>query len=202
MSVSKLQKQLMRDLKRSPGKAAVLGILCIVAIWFWVPLLFGGAKKPSSPASKPTESAAAPVQGIETPSPITAVTKTVAWHRLVALMDDEPRMQSAQLGSVAAPFGNGEKLADKPVESTTPALAALMEPPPSPAKYKVTSTLLGPRRRVAVINGRPYAEGDELEAGADTPYLIARVTDRSVFVERNGRRWELAIPRKTSTPDP
>lgn len=196
MSVSKLQKQLMRDLKRSPGKAAVLAILCVVAIWFWAPLLFGGKKTP--PAAKPADATVA--QAVPTPAiaPPAAVVKGVAWHRVVEMIEGEPRMRSAQLGTAhASPFGSSGPRPDGVAERAESAPGKTVEASLDPAKFKVTSTLLGPRRRVAVINGRPYAEGDELEA-----YLIARVTDRGVFLEKDGRRFELSIQRKSPTPDP
>jgi hypothetical protein len=194
MSVSKLQKQLLRDLKRSPGKAAVLAVLCVVAIWFWAPLLFGGGKKPAKTA-KSDETIA--VEAVSPAAPTTtAAVKGVSWQRLIELVESEPRMRSANLESpTEQPFGGSQPTAndlDQPNRAVAPATA---EAAPDPAKFRVTSTLLGPRRRVAVINGRPYTEGEELVAGEDSQYVIARVTDRSVWLEHNGTRFELTVSR-------
>lgn len=41
MSLDKLAKRLKRDVRRSPKKAVALGLLCLVALWFWLPLLWG-----------------------------------------------------------------------------------------------------------------------------------------------------------------
>ena len=39
MSLQKLQKKALRELKASPQKAGMLALLAVVAAWFWAPPL-------------------------------------------------------------------------------------------------------------------------------------------------------------------
>jgi hypothetical protein len=41
VKLAQLKKQLLRDLQRSPKKAAVLGLSCLLALYFWAPLVTG-----------------------------------------------------------------------------------------------------------------------------------------------------------------
>lgn len=47
--MNKFVKKLKKDLKKSPGKACVLALLLVVALWFWAPLImnmFGQEPEP------------------------------------------------------------------------------------------------------------------------------------------------------------
>jgi hypothetical protein len=200
MSLARVQKQLIKDLKRSPLKAGVLGLLCVVALWFWAPLVtgwFGGSK---GKAAKPQAAAAPPVP-VATPTAAggaapAAASPSVPWRQLVAWMEKDPRKQSSELGVLESPPFPPQR-ADRIEEESKPAqtAAAKLELDPAQLGLKLSSTMLGPRRRVAVINGRPYAEGKEVEVAGEMVFLVARVTDRSVLLERNGRQFELVMSR-------
>ena len=197
MNLAKLQKQLMRDLKRSPGKAAALGLLCLVALWFWAPLVAGwmgaGQKKPTATGEQTAQAVAPPVVPA---AASTSVMNEAPWHKVVAWMQEDGRMRSAELAELATPpfTQQREDLVD-PGEATK----AVVKPPTesdvdvAQLGLKLSSTMLGPRRRVAVINGRPYAEGGDLQLGDDLVLHVTRVADRSVFLEYKGKRFELSL---------
>lgn len=204
MSLAKVQKQLMRDLKRSPLKAGVLGLLCVVALWFWAPLVSGwfgkGGKKvaktqaeklsvePPAPTSAPTAGGPAPA----------AAVASVPWQKLVGWMEKDERKRSAQLQASGSPPFEPHQPDPIEVERSKPGTATVAKESEldlSQLGLKLSSTMLGPRRRVAVINGRPYAEGGEVEIGNEMVFVVARVTDRSVLLERNGRQFELVMAR-------
>src|SRR5687767_12517924 len=103
MSLARVQKQLMKDLKRSPLKAGVLGLLCVAALWCWAPLVagwFGGSKgkaaKPQAAVAVPT-TAPTPVAAGGAAAPA-AASPSVPWRQLMAWMEKDPRKQSGDLG--------------------------------------------------------------------------------------------------------
>jgi hypothetical protein len=201
MTLAKLQKQLVRDLKRSPAKAGALGLLCIVAIWFWAPLVSGwfnkgGTKSPT--ASEPVAQAvpAMPLPAATSPP---AAAASVPWKQLVEWIEKDARMRSANLASLETP-----PFVTKAPDLIDPGEVKQEEKQPSQTAeidvaqlgLKLSSTMLGSRRRVAVINGRPYPEGGELQLGDDLVVTLARVDERSVLLEYEGKRFELTIAGK------
>ncbi len=203
MSLAKVQKQLVRDLKRSPAKAGALGLLCVVALWFWAPLVSGWFGKPRPKSSK-TPAQAATAAEVEpsdvTPaSPPVAAAVQVPWRKIVGWREQDQRTQSALLTATESPpFVQKRKDLIDPGEIKIKDITSKNENPLDLTQLglKLTSTMLGPKRRVAVINGRPYAEGDELEIGDALVFLVARVSDRGVVLQRNGRQFELIIEGK------
>ena len=64
----------------------------------------------------------------------------------------------------------------------------------------LSSTVIGPQRRVALINGRPYAQGKTVRAAKDgqqIEFTLAEVHPRSILLERDGQRFELKAPDPT-----
>ena len=62
----------------------------------------------------------------------------------------------------------------------------------------VSGTMLGKHRRVAVVNGRPYAEGRQRQLGPDVTFTLARVGMRHIVLERDGRRFDLPVAEESS----
>jgi hypothetical protein len=56
---------------------------------------------------------------------------------------------------------------------------------------KLSGTMVSGRKRVAVINGRPYAEGAQIQAGEGVVLSVKSVTERQVVLECDNRRLEL-----------
>jgi hypothetical protein len=202
MSLARMQQQLMRDLKRSPVKASVLALLCIVALYFWAPLVFGWFGKGKAKTAKAAPAAPATVAQPTQPSaaglPAPTVPVALPWQSLVEGIKNDPRMQSATLATLQTkPFGLVlTQTADSDeIKTQTGVSTAKTQRDLSQLGLKLSSTMLG-RRRVAVINGRPYAEGSQVEAGDDLLLTVARVTDRSVLLEHAGQRLELTIVRQ------
>ncbi len=202
MSLARVQQQLMRDIKRSPMKASVLALLCIVALYFWAPLVVGwfGSEKPkkTNVATAPTAAVAQPTQPDAAAPVLPAPGAVFAWQSLVEGIKHDPRMQSATLAELRTrPFGLVQTQKPTEPDETSPTWAGTpkTQRDMSQLGLKLSSTMLG-RRRVAVINGRPYAEGSQVEAGDDLVLTVARVTERSVLLEHEGKRFELTIVRQ------
>lgn len=202
MSVSRLQKQLARDLKKSPKKAAALGLLCLVAVYFWAPLVmnyFSGKKPTEKDQAEVAVVAAAqaPTQAAATAGSAAAAREglSVPWKDLVKWMELDRRMMPAAASvGLRMPFGSLESgsqtIDDETLASTRPGDA---DATPEQLGLKLSGTMLGGGRRVAVINGRPYAEGRPIALSENRVFVLKQVAARHVVLERQGERYELAV---------
>lgn len=207
VSANRWIKQLRRETARNPGKAGVLGLLLVVALWFWAPLVLGwiGPSKKKDAPSVSTEplpavsEAATPSPGAS--SPATAPTPAATWQQLVEWRKQDPLTTAADTLKLRPdPFHAVE--AETPQEDMK-AVQETVQPvvlKPEDVGLKVTSTIVGPARRVALINGRTYREGQGIQCGREgqeIAFLLAEVHPWHVVLEREGHRFELAIPKKT-----
>jgi hypothetical protein len=213
VSLTKLTSQLRRDIAASPQKAAALGLMVLVALYFWAPLIWrwlpargeGNGKVDMSklvltdePAAKSASSA------LRTPA--------FRWEKVRQLVREDARMKPAAFDAAwHDPFG---KPAPKPVSAeaepvpvTAQAPVAETEAAPEPdltaASLVLGGILIGPRRKVATINGEPCHEGDSLTVtdangkSVQHQVRIVRITRRQVDLESKGHTLtlELAAPR-------
>jgi hypothetical protein len=213
VSLTKLTSQLRRDIAASPQKAAALGLMIVVALYFWAPLIWGwipargegSGKVDMSKLVLTDEPAARPAGN----APRTAAFR---WEKVRQLVREDARMKPAAFDAAwYDPFG-------KPAPEPAPAEA---EPMPATAQTPVTEPertpepeltaaslvlggiLIGPRSKVATINGEPCHEGDSLtvtdanDKSVQHQVRIARITRQQVELESNGHTLtlELASPR-------
>ena len=195
-----LGKRLQRELKGSPKKAAALGLLCLVAIYFWLPLLLGNKDKTDA-AKAPTLKPAVAVS--TTPATVTEVDKTKenfaapSWRQLKDWIERDPRRSSAKVASGKRdPFVTPAP----PPKETAIAKETKPEPEvevtPQTAKLVLTSTLVGGNRRVAVINGKQYKVGQTIRAQAnktDVQFTVKDILPRIVVLERQGKIYEMKL---------
>jgi hypothetical protein len=207
MSAQSLPQQLVRDLRRNPKKAGLLALLAGVALWFWAPLFtswFKSGEGASADAEQPTAAVVTPVlasPGGAKVAEAAKVAETAAqtWQQLVRWMDQDPRRKADQLPLERNPFAP-HKPPTKPVSEP----AKIAKPlPDNPQKLglKLTGTLLGPGKRMALINGRAYAEGQTVKASADISFVVRQVEERKVTLERQGEVLVLqAVKTRESEP--
>jgi len=217
LSLNKLVKRLRREAASSPKKLAVLALLAVVALWFWAPLLWGWF----SPADKASASAEPGPTAEATTT--TAATKTVAaavkkgtetqkeetprhpWQELVEWMNHDPLTAAAHpLIDPRDPFvavkteeeEQQEQIAETESQDVPKPLPAVVTP--ESLELALSSTIVGPRSRVARINGKTYRPGDTVKAGKDgqkIEFALVEVHPRKVVLERKGKQFDLAIPR-------
>jgi hypothetical protein len=205
----KIVKQLRREVTSNPKKAAILGMGLLIAVYFWVPLVWGWIGK-GRPAVAAAKLAAAPSVTPLAPPTATATASAAkkesepaqyTWQQLVEWMDHDPRKLPADLGSADRdPFQGLEtivvpkhvlQLAERPAveeKQLTPAGLGLV----------LSSTLIA-SRRTAVINAKTYEEGKKLDfsfAGQRVTFLLAEVHPRGVVLARNGERFDLPLRRR------
>lgn len=223
MNLNKLCRLLRREVTSNPKKATVLGLLIVVALYFWAPVVRGwiaGDEPPDRPfggaSSSPTDGGSGPVQtaglgtiGLaEAPqarpiTPAKARPQTHPWQQTVQWMKQDPATAPvADLPQRRDPFRaaklvvaemNAEQHKQEPEPVETPVT-------PQSLGLILSSTVVGPRRRVALINGKSYEEGRTIESASDghrVEFKLAEVHSRCVVLERMGERFELAIAQPT-----
>ena len=215
MKLGKLSKRLRKELFANPKQAAVLGVVCLVAIWFWMPLLWkSSARKPAT-----TKTIAAGSNDAPAANEVTAVSAKeepkFTWMQLQAWRQSDRLIGSATLPAdsreifrspkqiaaattLAESNDNEEGLhnnqaAEQPVEMEKPTLV-------------LESIVYGGTRRRALINGQTVKENDEFNLGeknsgdeASTLKIMGRVTSitpSEVVVEVAGRTLRLKLQPK------
>ncbi len=211
MSTNKLIRRARRELTANPKKTAVLGLLAAVALFFWAPLVWGWIAPAKPPAPGDTASAGNPPPGMttsvatqQTPSQTEPV-PTHTWQQIVHWRKQDPRMTPVtDVGSRRDPFQMGKsKLAEAEAEiakqraqqqaAATPVLS------PEDLGLKVSGTIVGSRRSVAMINGRAYSQGDTIELtknGQAFLLTLVEVRPSRIVLHCKDQQMELAIPER------
>ncbi len=132
VKLSRLGKQVKRELVKSPIKAAILGIMVLVAAYFWVPLVWNWIRPEQSEAAPVAANGAMPatVEQVETAvvvpqKAVVAPQKPVErdWTQLIDWMASDTRTLPAVLPADARnPFV--DDLASQPPDRGRPERAA------------------------------------------------------------------------------
>lgn len=196
MNLGKIQKQLGRDIKKSPKKAAILALLALVAIYTWAPLLIGSS---SDEAAKPVAASAENVPSGQ-PAAIPPTAALISWIEADKLISQDARMRSAEFAATVEPFGNAMSKKIEDDEESAPADKKEEEElAPDRLGLLVTGTIIGGGRRVATINGKPVSEGRQVEAGGKV-FSLALVQRKQVVLVHGNK--EYLVPVSSSAPLP
>ena len=219
MSSSNLAKRLQREIKASPQKAAILGVLAVVALYFWAPLLIGWFS--GGPSSVTVATAPVSVEAIQ---PVErsagegqAVAKGATWQQVDAWIAQDKMMKPAatqlalrnpfQMQGGATQTGpwaigkveSGYTHAKQALEMISSRLFPSSDEDavsPSEAGLVVTSTIAGGKRPVALINGRAYAQGSVVRGEGEFPstkFTLIEVRSKSVLLRGRGLVYEVKI---------
>lgn len=211
--MNRLIKQLRRDFQKNPKKAGMLGLLFLVAGWFWLPLIMPAEKKPSK--TMPT-AAAVPTAAVPALPTAAVAAPTWRWQDLDRSLQQDPRMRSA--GLPASVEHRNPFLADVPPIDVDAAFEEILEDAIAEADAEkeaaiqarvvaadpalldtltlsLSSTIVGGRAKRAVINGRAFNEGETIGLESGLPIVLTQVEPRRAVVLWNGRRRELRILR-------
>ena len=217
MNAKRLTRRLRRELTANPKKAAVLGLLVLVALYFWAPLVWRWIA-PGNSRAKPAKAAATnegmpPVLSGLAPSPKSARGRNATtqekklppsrpWDEVARWIENDPRMKPAgELPNSRDPFhAVAREVAEKPKSEEIKAAAAEAAAAMTPEKLGLvlSSTLIGPQRRTALVNGRAYEQGGTIHGAKDGrqfAFTLSEVHPRRIVLVREGKRYELTIPQ-------
>jgi len=208
MSLSKLARQLRREAMANPKKAAILGVLVLVAAYFWGPLVWGwvapeqAAGESANVEAEPDAEQAALANTASTPPQELPDGEQEAcphpWTQLDEWMRNDPMTTPAE--DVAAwrdPFADAAVGAQGNQDETAQAAVAPLTP--ESLGVELSGTLIGPRRRVALIGGKAYRAGQAVtveHAGRPIDLQLVEVHPRRIVLEWEGNRFDLAIPER------
>jgi hypothetical protein len=197
---AKLARKLRREFKANPKKGIALGILFVIAGYFWAPMLSGwlgmGSAQPPPAAGTMAAAPAADVSPA-TVKPNGPATPARSWRELAKSIDDDPRMRPADATAERDPFhSNAVELTE---QDTLEAFAARQPAiTPADAGIVLSSTIVGPTQRVARVAGTTYRVGDRIRTGRDgrgVEFVVAQIEPRSVVLMRDGHRYEVKLKR-------
>ena len=203
MNLGKLTKRLRKELLANPKQALVLAIVCVIACWFWSPLLlkwFKGKSKGQVAKATPVAAPENVVAKVEAQRP---------WFDIYARRQADPLTRSAPLPDeardpfrlpklvVAANEENRQKQTDQP-------LAAPVQL--EKLNLKVEAIVYSGSRRLAQINGSTVQENEEFvvsgeeEPGEEvTTKLVGRVVairPTEVLLKIGGQSLRLKLQPK------
>jgi hypothetical protein len=215
VSLGKIAKKLKREFKANPAKAALLGVATLVALYFWVPLVWGwiGQGKTnmvtaaSTTGLTPTSQIAQPTSA-STTSPGSTTKNTSnrpSWMQIAHWMENDPRTLTAPpMMTKRDPFEPVANEVEPQVDQAEQAKQNLAAITPKSAGLVLTSTIIGPQRRVARINGKTYAVGQTIEVSPELSSLgvafkLIDVQARLAVLEIEGRQYDLEIPEPSKS---
>ena len=209
MSQNQLLRRLKREATRNPKKVGALGLLLVVALWFWAPLVRGWFHKdeiPPSPVGSPTAVASTPAwpPGVTdrqalAPAAGPAVA-TCSWDQVAQWMEKDPLTTAARTlpgrrdpfrasqDIVAVEAAREQQQKKHPHEASAVTAAEL--------GLKLTGIIAGPKQSVALINGRTYRQGTQIacqKGGNRYSLRLVEVRRKGVVLEYRGTRLQLAI---------
>lgn len=213
MNLSLIFKQLVRDMKASIGKTVVLGVLLLVGLYFWVPPLlkafWDGAKPTAAPttAANPSSSVSSTNSGSPTASNLSEPLKKSRDSKMIAkLLHEQSLWQPVSAEELPQnPFSLEDLL---PLPVLVEKDASDEPPSPTPAAKIVAkldglvlkSTLIGPTRRIAIINNQMVREGQNVSWN-DKQLRLESVTRKSVTLTDGSQSWQLKIKDANSDSD-
>jgi hypothetical protein len=210
VKLDKLAKQAQRDLMANPKKAAILGLMLLVAAYFWGPLLWNWAAPPGKKGAKDGQTALILEDELETAAPQSksGSVKPFRWEKVRQLIRSDRLMNPAAFETqwpnpFAPPPGGAPSGA---ALGGSPAGASPEKPPveltPQAVGLKLASVAIGPKRRTATISGETYREGEMIAAeGAENlastsaEFRLVRIEPHGVELEREGKTWWLEFEK-------
>lgn len=201
-----LVRRLQREIHGNPVKTAGLGVLLLVAAYFWAPLiahLLGSSEHSTQTSSAPSPPKSATFSATPAipahPGARPAESPIYDWRNHARQMDDDARMnESVNLTVVRDPFHEDQLAAAAAVVEKSKKTAVIPSVSPAEVGLALGSTLVSNRKRIAEINGKSYAVNDQvrvIKPELDVSFRVVAIHPRRVVLERNGEQFELKIPR-------
>lgn len=206
MKLGKLSKRLRKELLANPKQAAVLAVVCLVAIWFWSPLLLKWyrGKTAAPPTATGTSEPAAPLAAVAKEA------RQYSWLQVQAWRSADPLTRPAPLPAEARdPFRSLQVVArsnkqDDDSGAEREQTVAEQQVAPEKLGLVLQAIVYGGSRRLAQISGRTVQENDEIRLGvkketSTAAEIVGRVTTihpNEVVLDIGGNTVRLRLQSK------
>lgn len=211
--IQTLANQLIADMKKSWQKTALLGVLLLVGLYFWIPPLLKAFRSQPPTAAPPAAASASPppsppIEAVAdfstapTDRPASAGTAT-SWEEADRILQTDPLVRPIEAAALQSdPFRIDHDQFPPPV--TDIFAEEPPEPEPSPAAddglhsldgLVLKSTIIGVKQRAAFINGRLYFEGNTISWKGKN-FQVQAIYPRRVVLIADGETYELTIQDK------
>lgn len=204
MKLDKLAKQLRRDLAANPKKAAALGLMALVALYFWAPLVWHWV---SPEGGKKSAQASALILTDDPEEPAVAAKRRAVkfrWEKVRDLAAKDSLMASAAFdGKWTDPFPGHAPSETK--TTTTPAAGAqravaAADFDPTQAGLVLSGVMIVGKRRTATINGDTYQEGSVIKLGSEAELeavelRVVKIASQGVVLQRGGKTYSLRFAK-------
>lgn len=210
MNIQKTANQLTKEIKRNPAKAAVLGGLLLVAIWFWYPLIqkwMGSGSSGVASNSAENDLVIPQTASLPTPEEPVSTQKTLVagksdWQTIAQQISDDPWMEKGSLrNGTFDPFYPEQQ--SETILTTTNVQAdetPELDVAPETAGLAVSSVIVGGRVPIARINNQNYRVGDTIRATeANIRYTLVEVHSWGVLLKGAQRVHQLTIDETPKT---
>lgn len=216
MNANTIQK-LKKELARNKAKSAVLAVLCLVAVYYWLPLfaklLPGKKSKPAAVAATEAEIGGPPVtpttnaNSNSSPAPVPAATD-LDWKKIARAIKSDVYMTSVPAKpEIRSPFAFIEEVIDEPlttndipVDDPEDVPTEEEQAPDPTANLVVTSVIVGSRRSVATINGVSYKVGDVVRLEGEEFHIVT-IDAESVSVNHGGKTVQVSLTKPWAAPN-
>ncbi len=198
MKTGDLGSQIARELRQNPKKAAILGVMCVVALYYWVPIIQRWSSGDQKPLVRKSQDAGS---SQSSPTVTSVANGVVRWEAIAAMIDEDPSMKPANVQldwnpfsrEAAAPQNESQPEADDRAED---------QPTPSESGLVLQSTVIGRTRQTAVINAEALTTGDWIASPQDPAlrFRLVRITLDFVELERNDQRFILKLEAEKNRP--
>ncbi len=223
MKTNKIVKQIRREAKSHPVKAAVLVLLAVVAVCYWTSLAWSWV---DDGKGKPAKSAGSAAEGTVQPNldpqailaaelaKIKSANKTenktqYGWKQIVEWIEEDPRTLAVEeMPGRADAFETAEKPevqeqaeGDDSKAQIKPIVVA-PDVTPRQLEMSLSSTLLGPGGGVAIIDGKAYRIGQRVTSEKDqrqTSFILSEIHARHVTLTHKDKNHKLLLPEKKRT---
>jgi hypothetical protein len=208
VNLQKISDRLTHEIANHPIKGALLGVLVLIGLYFWIPALWHRINKDNadlqlSAMTQPAEAQSIPGRD-GTIDGGTNANKAIrrSWKEIMKLMENDPQTRPAgPLTAIKDPFhgpndARDKKMIEEQVKEILPPVS------PDSLGMTLTSTIIGPHEAIARINGTMYAQGQTIQItknGRTHKFNISEIRDGCVILEGEGGRYELSIPEPSKS---
>jgi len=212
----RLGSRLFREITVSPKKATILGLLLLVAVWFWAPLVWKWLTPKSTSSDETTTPASTPPSGAK-PVALDAAgdeqseAEKHSWKEVSQWIKSDPRMTAAtDLPGRRHPFDPVEPPPSKTVpvdekkQKETELAVALAQSIPDPESLGLvlSSTIVGTDGRAALVNGRTYRVGATIQLdheGKPIEFRLTEIRSDSIVLQRRKKQFEVRLPEPATS---